>query len=433
MRIPRTLLALAAVALASAPVGAQQAVEPWHPWAAFFGCWAPVDESTLTLTCVLPVEGAVFEARHVTVIGGNIVRGITLRADGARREVEENGCDVWEAAAFSDDAARVYTRGSARCGTNPEQVNSGVLSITPEGHFLMVAAVRVGEQYSISTQRLGLLRAEEVPAAVQPRLVGVMRMAHGARVLAARPVDLASVEDALRSADARVVEAWMAQTGTGVEKFIVTRRDLERLVAQETPTRIIDMAVVLANPQQFSPVVTRVSSAGNFSGLTSGTAVGTSRRAGVGAGAVCDHTRFGSTFGGSGFPGWAPVLYPGLGFGFYNWLSDCISRSGLFSQWAYGGYGYGSWYGGFFPHQNTVIVRTAPAADSRGLGTVTKGSGYGRSTPSSGVAPAQPRGGTGTVQAGGSSAASSSEGSSTGTRSAGDGGSGRTAQPRKPQ
>lgn len=433
MRLIRAFLGAAGLTLAAAsPALAQQGARAAQPWAPFFGCWAPAEgPRTLALRCVLPVAESPLAAEQVSIVAGNVVRRQLLHADGERRAIDAEGCDGWESAAFSGDGSRVYTRGAATCAEGTEQSSSGLLSITPQGEFLQVGAVLVGEQRTVTTQRLARLQWVELPPAVESRLAPLAMLAEGARALAARPVSLELIEDALQFADPFVVEAWMAETGTADSRFRVTRRELQRLVAMNAPTRIIDMSVALANPDRFAP---RVERADNDRDQPWQNAVG----AGGGSfNAFCDRLRLGEMHWQGSGPFWAPLLYPGVGMAYYGWIPNCLG-AGMYSRWAYGPFGYGNWNGAWYggPFTGTsggVVVRTRP----RTPGTVTKGSGYtrGRNSATTGTN-GQPRwiNGPATVQSSGSASSSSgsSSSSSGGTRSAGSNGTGRTAQPRNP-
>lgn len=440
MRSISSLLGAVALLLAaSVPALGQQAPNAAHPWAAFYGCWAPANDArTLVVTCVLPAEESRWEVEQLSVVGGNIVSAVSLRADSTRQAIDAESCRGWETAAFSADGSRVYTRGTATCAETTEQLTSGVLSITPEGQFLQVAAVRVGDQHTLTTQRFALLRWVEVPLVAQDRLAKLAVMADGARTAAARPLDLNVVEDALQSADARVVEAWMAETGTANSGFRVTRRDLERLVAMKAPTRIIDMSVALANPKWFAPRVERVGGGGP-------NIWNTARQQGwlgnnLRLDAFCDQMQMGMLNWRANFPLWS--MYPGMGLAYNGWFPECAGR-GVYSRWAVSGFGQGNWLGGWYggPFNGGIVPVVVTNEPRRTPSTVTKSGGYTRganSTPSRGSGQARSSGGsggTGTVKASGSSAPSSSGSSSSssgGSRSAGSGGSGRTAQPRNP-
>lgn len=421
--------ALGAFAVLSTPVQAQEAESAGatHPWAAFFGCWLPIDGTrSLSVTCIVPGESSPLEALQISLVGQAVVRTVSLFADGTQREINDAGCRGFDVAAFSEDETRVYTRGTATCGTNPEQHTSGVLSITPDGHFLQVVAVRVGEQRTVTTQRLGLLRLEDVPTTMQARVAPLARLASGARTMAAQPVRMPAVDEMLQSTDVAVVEAWMAETGTGLEVLRLTRRDLERMVDANVPTRIIDLAVVLANPGHFEPRVERVASSGGGGGFAS--------MADPFMTSFCSPLQFGGGVWTSSFPGWAPILYPGLGVSYYAWLPGCLGRAGFFgSRYANSYLGwYGNWWGVPFAGAPAPVVVTTNPVGSRGPGTVTKDGGYSRGS-SSGTSggTATPRGGTGTVTAA-TGSGSGAGASSAGVRSAGSGGTGRTAKPRDP-
>jgi len=401
-----------------------------HPWAAFFGCWMPIDGTpSMSVTCILPGESSPFEAEQLSLVGQAVVRRIALRADGARQEVNDQGCTGFEVAAFSDDAARVYTRGSATCGASPEQLTTGVFSITPDGHLLQVVGVRVGEQRTVTTQRFGRLRYEDLPASMRDRVSPLDRAASGARTLAAQPVKMPIINEMLEATDASVVEAWMAETGTGFEPLRLTRRDLQQMSDANVPTRVIDLAVVLANPSHFQPSVERVASSGGGGGgklrsINDPYFSGACSQFQVGAGGV---------WGGS-FPFWAPILYPGMGLSFYSWLPGCLSRAGFFGARFNNGFGWqNGWFGPWGGQGAVPVVVTTNPVTPGGSGTVTRGGGYSRGTGSGASGgTATPRGGHGTGTVTAAPATGSGGGSSAGVRSAGSGGTGRTAKPRNP-
>lgn len=399
-----------------------------HPWAAFFGCWTPIDGTpSMAVTCILPNDRSPFEAQQLSLVGQAVLRTIALRADGVRQVVNDRGCTGFEVAAFSDDAARVYTRGSATCGPAKEQLTTGVFSITPDGHLLQVVGVRVGDQRTVTTQRFGRLRYEDVPASMLERVRPLERVANGARTLAAQPVKMPIVNEMLEATDAAVAEAWMAETGTGFEPLHLTKRDLQRMADANVPTRVIDLAVVLANPSHFQPSVERVASSGG-----GGSGVQRSMNDPYFSSA-CSQFGVGGMWNGN-FATWAPILYPGMGISYYSWLPGCLNRAGFFGTRFVNGFGWqNGWFGPWGGQGAAPVVVTTNPVGPRGSGTVTKGNGYTRGTGTGGPGgSATPRGGPGTGTVTAATSSGSGSGASAGVRSAGSGGTGRTAKPRDP-
>jgi hypothetical protein len=272
----------------------------------------------------------------------------------------------------------------------------------------------------MSVERLRPVPLALLPASLRGALEPTQLRVRGARVAAAKALTIAQVEEAVALADEQAVEAWMAEVGRGQVGFRATRSDLERLVAAKAPDRVIDMAVVVANPQHFEPRVERVA----------GPSVGSAHPRDL-APWCMDGL---SALPWVGYGMWNPWMMPMAGSSAFGRWSECsiysyYSRSSL-SPFGLGYFGPGMFPGyGYYPRR-IVVTPVGGGSTAQPLGRVEKGAG--RRAPASGeTRAAQPRTPPATVRQPAAGAASSGE-SSGRTRTGSGSGTGRTAQPRNP-
>lgn len=414
----RTLLLLAVLTPALAP--AQDLAS--HPWAAWFGCWAPTSsESTeRSVTCVVPAPGAEPAVEVITSVNGVLARRSRIAADGVRVPFDQDGCVGWDAAEFSDDGARVYFSGEVTCGNRGMQVTSGVYAFAPGGEWLDVQVIRTGEQRTMRAHRLELLPLTVLPADVQEDFVPVERVARSARAAAlASPLSIAQVIDVAARVDAAAAEIWLIESARGVAKPLqVQRAELVRLAQANVPERVIDAAVAIANPSHF--YVDVAAGGGLIAQLAEAAGSNVGSRAPIG-----------SAMGSCGLGVWNDLYFQPLTMFMGMHLPlQYYSRgaASCFDSWFYGR----NWFDRsglgvvvFMPAQPvvpTVMPKSSMprAGPTRSGGTVVSGSGY-----------RQPRA-SGTSSGSGTR---SSEGTSSGTTSgssSSSGSSGRTAKPRNP-
>jgi hypothetical protein len=430
MRSLRPLLVAATLLGVSAPLGAQAPTDRL-PWAAFLGCWsnaaAGVDARNAPMTCFVPVEGSTDVAERLTLRGETVAERSRLDASGRQVALDADACGGWESARFSGDGARVYTAGEATCGDDPVQHLSGVISIAPTGDLLFVSTLRVASQRSLRVQRLRPVAVTELPEAVQPALDPHLRRIQGARVAAAQRLAPTHVVEVASAVDEYAGEAWMVETTRDVSGFTVVRGDLERFASARVPDRLIDMAVILANPEDFRVALEQdVVATSRVQQVTSG--------AGFGRWAMCDRIQ-GSMWAMNwmtqlplGYWGrWSTLSFPYMGMAGYSWYPEC-APFGFYSRWAMSGFWVGDAGPGVFPGFGAWPVRVGVSSQRipASGGRVVKGQGYTRQGGAGETRTASP--------ASQSSGTTRSSGGSGSVQSSGSGGSttGRTAKPRTP-
>ncbi len=419
----RMLLVLAVALALPQSLVAQQA----SPWDAFYGCWRSTDANGLApLSCYLPVENDPIAVEQVMLVNGRVSQRSTVRADGEEHARNETTCRTVAQAQASPSTARIYTTDRSECGSRT-QTTDGLLAISPRQELLRVYVVVYGEARALITERLYRVSSATLPQDVQAKLAAVDLQADVALRRAAQALDIAAIEEVAAMADVGVAEAWMVEATRDVEGFSVRRRDLERLVAQGVDTRLIDMAVVVANPDEFTAAFDRRANA--FFG---GDAL-------AGWGDASCFQRLVNNWGPFGLGYWPSIF---MGPVWLNGASDCVVAAYMrgLPFWAYQqGFwrtgGVDIWrYGYLDPALLPTRVVVRPVNDGDEFGRVQKGSGY-TNRGSGDAGSAMPRGGSSSsaTTRSGSSAASSDGGSSGGrTPSATATGTGRTAQPRNP-
>lgn len=419
------LIALAAL-IPSTSAGAQAAPASWD---AFLGCWVASDASDYrSTTCYVTVPGAPESVERLTLRDESIVfRGrLTFRV---AEPIVAEGCDGAESADASGDGARVYLRGSISCGER-QQETSGLMALSPHGEMIRVYAVSVEDQRAVVTERLLPVPEAAIPAVMRERVAASAIRARGARLAATRLLDVAQIEDAVSHADGIVVEAWMVEATRDTTTFRAPRQVLERLVAADAPEGVIDMAVMIANPERFDLYAREeVAFVGPMPGFSPWSMTGW-----YGAGMLPIPEL--SLWGAFGYLNpWAlSSLYP---FGGFNPYIGIIGQ-GYWIPGLPGGYGY--WRRQLANRTYYVPATGGSVPRTPALGRIEKGRGYAPSPTRTGsgstAVPREPARTTvrppANASAGKSSGGASSSGSAARPRTESSSGTGRTAQPRDP-
>lgn len=431
----RHLAILLTVALLPLSAGAQEPA----PWDAFLGCWVNTETvGNPNQLCYVPATGSVSVAELVVLRGDSVLSRTRLDARGTRQAVTAPGCEGYEVTDRSADGTRVYTRGEVRCGA-VRQLTSSLLTLSPRGELVRVSAVMVGEQQALVTERLVPIPMSKAPQVVRGELESAQMRVRGARVATMRLLDVSQIEAALHETDAVVVEAWMVEATRDTTGFAAPRRALERLAAAGAPDGVLDMAVMLGNPDYFD--VHGATQERGISRLASGSAFGNNNWA------FCS------------MPAplmWTPEMSYLAMYGFGSFFNPYLFHNDC-DPWGYANrFGFrvlawdifSPWYGGvnrFDPRFGRGVVVTPVTGGSLSrtipLGRVEKGRGYAPSTSygsrSGGAAPRsepvnvrQPASTSASSESGRNSTGGSS--SAVRPRTESSTSTGRTAEPRKP-
>ena len=410
--------------LAPSAAGAQTAfADPrWHPW---IGCWSSGQNGLTGVAarvCVVPADGP-SAVELLTIKDGAVASRERIEASGQRRTTERDQCTGWETAEWSSDGKRVYLQSEHQCAGGTTRGSSGLIALSPDGDWLDVVSVSVGQNTGVRVLRH---RPAAVPSDVPGEVAAALQSvaparARDARVAAIGPFALADVAEAAQRVAAGVVTAWLNDVR---QEFAVDAALLVDLANAKVPGRVIDMMVALAYPKAFA-VPPSPTSAGVLA--ESESRIDGGGYAGFPPSSLIDCTSHFSVFGFGDCGTFAPGFGYGPGYGysfspfgpqFYGYLPFG------FSPFGYGMYGYPSGYGGYggwYSSEPTVVV--IKGSEGATHGQVINGRGY-----SAGVSGTTASGGdSGGSSSGGSSVASG--GGSVGASSADSGGD-RTAHPR---
>lgn len=464
----RSLLALAALL----PLMELRAQSSDTPWAAFVGCWQPIDDDasdaasttggamfSTPITCIVPDAEQAFAAQLITTRGGETLRTVTLLADGTRVSRTDAQCTGWDVASFSDDGARIYLTGETTCGASAPVRTSGIMTLLPNGTRLMVSGTQTPEGERLRVERSSFSYGRGLNGAMADALLLLTQSTGQARFAASRALRLSDVMEASARVQPSVTEVWIAEAAIASRGASVqpNQSDLRALAAANVPGRVIDMLVAAANPTYFRVAIAE--DGASAAELVSSTSTGATSNAmwdGAGwagltglrgiSGAQC--ARIFDAFALAAF-GFGPR--PDAMIGQNGRLAECYGYSGFGVFGPFGGLGwsqYGRYFGDFQGNGRRpirVVVNPVTGGAPRPVnGRVVRGQGYttgGEVTPNGGRAqpregavrsprpaesaasPPRPARSPASIPSGESAPSSSAGGSESG---------GRTAKPRTP-
>lgn len=248
-RIVSGAVVLAALVAGPAELPAQDAAG--MSWLAWSGCWVELDAPPDTpMTCIVPGQDG---AALLTVAGDGEVERRQLGGDGSERPVESGGCVGVEAAEFSADGTRVYTRSRLTCEGGTERTTRGLMAMVSPDEWVRIRALRVGDGSASWVQRYRPAPPSRVTAAGLAQELDALTRDRGMAIETARMAASArpSVDDIIEAhgrTDAEAVRAWIAEQGQPIEL------DADRLIRMAdagVSEAVIDVAIAVSYPERF--------------------------------------------------------------------------------------------------------------------------------------------------------------------------------------
>jgi len=418
MRIASRLsLSALGILAAIAPIATAQLTGANPRWQAWIGCWRETDADAALLAssepvvCVVPTAAA-SAVDVVTVDSGKIVSRYTVDASGKQRDVNHDGCSGWERARWSKDSLRVFLSSDLKCGALTRS-STGLMSISPSGAWLTVAAVKVGGNEAVRVIHYrGIDTPPQLPSDLDIAATLGRRLDHRTAAMAAgAPLTTSVIVEAARALDTAGMQAWLVERH---EAFNLTAETLVSLADAGVPGSVTDVMVAATYPEEFhfshgsAPSTMMDLSPTDSARIANDYLYG--RR-------NCDPLAYYSPFDWGVNP--CSTYYGAYRYGFGY-------RPGYgygYSPFGYGGYGYGpAFYGGVYTGPVVIVSNT-----EQPHGRAVKGQGYTRGGSSSSGSSS---GSSASTSSSGSSASSGSSSSSSGSSSSSS--SGRTAHPRPP-
>ena len=247
----KTILIAAAFALLAGPASAQTNDIRWEP---FLGCWtlaadnlrpreAPEEAAGRTARRpATPIEGAPRVcvtrtpdgARFETTVGPQTAIDQTIVANAAARPVNDGECSGTQRSEWSKNGLRLYSSAEIRCQGEPgPRKVSGLSLIAPNGDWLDIQAVTIGERETVRVKRY-------YPAADSRR--------SGRPDVAASRLTLDEVKEAAGRVSSGALEAALIETLAG---FDLNGKKVMDLAAAGVPESVIDLMVALSYPDKF--------------------------------------------------------------------------------------------------------------------------------------------------------------------------------------
>ena len=343
------MFALLAVLSTGAAASAQTDAASVFP---FLGCWAP-DSGVGPTLCIRPTVDGMELAR---VAEGTVASREIFSFSPAGVTSEQEGCSGEHFASVSADGHRIFTTSEFTCEGGGLRSESGLFSILDGEVLLDVRSVEVADEpiawvqsYRAASPSVGA----EAGIADLP-LPGMAL--ETARRSASRRITVDDVVEAHRSVGDGTVEAWLAESG---EEFDLDAETLIALSDAGLPEGVIDLMIVVSNPDRFALAVSDGERAGGSGGVFTGAGPRLSAR----GRASC----YGYDYG-------MGSLY-GNAFFYDPFYSGCGYR---YSRYSYGPYGYaGGWYGPYY-NPGPVVSGGGRGGTARDNGRVVRGRGYTR-------------------------------------------------------
>ncbi len=241
---------------------------------AWIGCWVHRAETDQPSPEPNP------KAQRLCVESGNAPASLVLRAmagdevvaeqllivDGSKQQVSQDGCDGWKRSSLSADQHRLYLEAETTCEDGNQIRLSGASLIVSAGHWVDISVTRVGAERALVVRHYLRVSDEPTKEEADGQLVPTLHLPGTlpdtksvARVVAAAPLEVDDVVEALDHLDSSVVEAMIVESET---RFEMDAALLLRLDRAGVPGQIIDLMVAVSYPAEFAiddePVTTYV-------------------------------------------------------------------------------------------------------------------------------------------------------------------------------
>lgn len=245
----RSALLVAVFALLAVPARAQTNDLRWEPW---LGCWnlavdnlrpreAPEDAAGAAPRPATAIDSAPRVcvsrtsdgARFETTVGPQTAIDQTIVADAAAHPVNDGECAGTQRSEWSKSGLRLYSSAEIRCKGDAGLRNvSGLSLIAPNGNWLDIQAVTIGDRETVRVKRYS--RAADSPAA-RPNVAGSR-------------LTLDEVKEAGSKVSSGALEAALIETLAG---FDLNSRKVMELAAAGVPEAVIDLVIALSYPDKF--------------------------------------------------------------------------------------------------------------------------------------------------------------------------------------
>ena len=199
----------------AAPLRAQEAQAAASGWTALLGCWSTSSAGAVGPTvCVVPTDST-HRGEFLTLDADSIVGRVTIDASGSPRPFRRGTCAGFEAAWWSADAERLYTRAEYRCHRGAVQRSDAMLSLSQSDAFSHIERATTSDTAPVHVVNfIARTDIDSMPAEVRQRLARVDPPAAapwptGTMLRASR----SAIVDAVTNVDSVVVQAWLQDRG----------------------------------------------------------------------------------------------------------------------------------------------------------------------------------------------------------------------------
>lgn len=227
---------------------AQELDSRWSPW---IGTWR-LDSSTVNAAkgpadgrYILDIEPG--EDRNSVVMKGSQDKAVlfdrkNVTVDGARRPLEDEGCEGWYKYSWSDTGKRLLFDSELTCPGNPPRIISGISLFADPYEWLDIQLLKSGEDRMITIRRY-LETGDN-------RNISGERSAHRfARVAAGTNFSIDEIIELTDKVEPEVMEAALVEMH---KPFEIDSGVLKRLADANVPSQVVDLMVALTFPDKFT-------------------------------------------------------------------------------------------------------------------------------------------------------------------------------------
>lgn len=243
-------VALACFSFASA-LQAQpgEATDPrFQPW---LGCWTTtagggIEAGAPNRACVIRSSTVAGSVDVLLYAGDSLLSRSALPRPGVETSRSLEDCSGVETAVWAPGNTKLVLRADFTCAAGLNRVETGLMSMTPEGNWLQLQHIRVGNSEATTSTRLSYDPA--ATASYGSRLGGTASTAT-ARMAVGAPATPEQVLELSQLVPPALAGVWLAETGV---MFHLNGKLMVELSRRGMPASVIDMMVAVSNPDVFA-------------------------------------------------------------------------------------------------------------------------------------------------------------------------------------
>lgn len=226
-----------------------EATDPrFQPW---MGCWTTtagggIQAGAPNKACVVRSSTVAGSVDVLLYASDSLVSRSALPRPGVETGRSLEDCSGVETAAWASGNTKLVLRADFTCAAGLKRTETGLMSMTPEGNWLQLQHVRVGNSEATTSTRFSYDPAATASHGTQS---GGTASTATARMAVGAPASPEQVLELSQLVPPALTEVWLAETGV---MFHLNGKLLADLSRRGMPGSVIDMMVAVSNPDVFA-------------------------------------------------------------------------------------------------------------------------------------------------------------------------------------